>query len=264
MSRLALCIEYDGQRFNGWQSQDHGRTVQQTLEMAISRVADEQVTVQCAGRTDTGVHAIHQIVHMDCNVERKMHSWLLGTNSNLPNDISVQWVKPVNDKFHARFSAKRRSYRYIILNSSSRSALLHGRVSWEPRQLNIDSMQSAAVHLLGEHDFTSYRAVACQAKSPVRTVHQLNLFQTGELIVLDINANAFLHHMVRNIAGVLMAIGIGKERPEWAHEVLMAKDRTLGAMTAPAAGLYLSQVYYEDEFAIPAPKTAQWPMCIHV
>ena len=237
--------------------------MQHALEMAISRVANESVSVQCAGRTDTGVHAIHQIAHMDCHVERQMHSWLLGTNSNLPDDISIQWVKAVDDQFHARFSAKKRSYRYVILNRPSRSALLHGRVSWQPRQLNIDAMQAAAVHLLGEHDFTSYRAVACQAKSPVRTIHQLNLFQSGDFIVLDISANAFLHHMVRNIAGVLMAIGLGKEQPDWALDVLMAKDRTLGGMTAPAAGLYLTQVYYADKFAIPAPQTAQWPMCIH-
>ncbi len=262
MTRIVFGVEYNGRDFIGWQTQEQGRTVQQALEKALSVIADQNVTVQCAGRTDTGVHALHQIAHMDTEAERKMHSWVLGGNVNLPADVNICWAKPVDGDFHARFSAVRRTYRYVILNRNARSSILDNMVSWEPRPLNETLMARAAECLVGEHDFSSYRAVACQARSPVRTVHKLQLFRRENHIVIDIEANAFLHHMVRNIAGVLMEIGMAKKSIEWAQEVLDARDRTLGGETASAAGLYLTNVEYPENFAIPKADTSQWPLCL--
>ncbi len=262
MNRIALGIEYCGSDFNGWQSQDHGRTVQQTLEQALSTVADNPVKIQCAGRTDSGVHAIHQIIHMDTDAVRTMRSWLLGVNINSPFDVNVNWVQPVCDDFHARFSAQSRSYRYIILNRVARYSLLHKKVTWECRPLDVDAMTSAAECLVGEHDFSSYRAINCQAKSPVRTISHLQLFRRGDYIILDIKANAFLHHMVRNIAGVLMDIGMGRQAIEWASEVMEKHDRTQGGVTAPPDGLYLTQVDYPEKFSIPTADPSQWPLCL--
>ena len=262
MNKIALGIEYSGSDFNGWQSQDHGRTVQQVIEQALSQVANQSITIQCAGRTDSGVHAIHQVVHMETDAVRSHHSWLLGTNVNLPFDVNVCWVRSVDGDFHARFSAISRSYRYIILNRDSRSALLHKKVTWECRSLDSDKMHEAAQCLIGEHDFTSYRAIACQAKSPIRTINRLTLKRRGDFILLDINANAFLQHMVRNIAGVLIEIGMGKRPVEWTEEVLNLKDRTLGGMTAPSDGLYLVNVEYPKNFSIPTADVSQWPLCL--
>ena len=250
--RIALGIEYDGTGFYGWQRQSDGRTVQACVEAALSEVADHQVKVVCAGRTDTGVHASGQVIHFDSKAVRAMNGWVRGTNAHLPPDVRVQWSHPVDAAFHARFSATRRYYRYIIHNHPVRSALLRNRVGWEYQHLDESSMLTAARHLLGEHDFTSFRAVACQAHSPVRTIYHLELSRSGNFIYLDIMANAFLHHMVRCIAGVLIAIGRGEQAPGWVVEVLAAKDRRLSGVNAPPAGLYLVAVYYPDKFRLPS------------
>ncbi len=252
--RIALGIEYDGSAFSGWQIQD-GRvaTVQDTLEEALSKIANEKIAqCQVAGRTDAGVHATEQVIHFDTNVERTMRSWVLGSNRYLiDHTISVLWAHPVEQDFHARFSAQRRRYRYVILSRPIRPSFLNRLVSWDPRPLSLLRMQKASEHLVGEHDFNSYRTVKCQAQSPVKNVYFLNVSQRGEFYYIDIEANSFLHHMVRNIAGVLMAIGSGEAEPEWAKEVLEAKDRTKGGVTAPSGGLYLTNVTYDNKFNLP-------------
>jgi tRNA pseudouridine38-40 synthase len=250
--RIALGIEYDGTGFYGWQRQPEGRTVQTCVEAALSEVADRQVQVVCAGRTDTGVHASGQVIHFDSEAVRAMNGWIRGTNAHLPPDVRVQWSCPVETAFHARFSATRRYYRYIIHNHPVRSALLRNRVGWEYQHLDESSMLTAARHLLGEHDFTSFRAVACQAHSPVRTIYHLELSRSGNFIYLDIKANAFLHHMVRCIAGVLITVGRGEKTSGWVEEVLAAKDRRLSGVNAPPAGLYLVAVRYPDKFRLPS------------
>lgn len=260
--RTVLGIEYNGSQFNGWQSQNHGRSAQDTLEAAVSRVADDSIRVQCAGRTDSGVHAIKQVVHFETDTLRDPYSWLLGCNSNLPHDISVQWVRECSDDFHARFSALSRSYRYMILNQTARSSLLHKKVTWECRELDSSLMHEASQCLIGEHDFSSYRALSCQAKSPVRCIQHLQVKQTGNFILIDIRANAFLHHMVRNIAGVLIEIGLHRKPLSWSEEVLSYRDRTRGGMTAPADGLYLVDVEYPEQFDLPATDKSQWPLCL--
>lgn len=249
--RVALGVEYDGTDFSGWQTQSGTRTVQDCLEQAVSRVADHQVQVVCAGRTDAGVHGVGQVVHFDTGAERAERSWVLGINANLPPDISVLWAKPVSNEFHARFGAVKRHYRYLILNRWVRPAVERNRMSWIHKSLDEQRMQQACAHLLGEHDFSSYRAVACQAKHPVRTVHSLIVTRRGEVVAIDIAANAFLHHMVRNIAGVLIAIGCGEQETDWTREVLEYRDRTLGGVTAPPQGLYFMAVEYPAHFNLP-------------
>jgi len=252
MMKIALGIEYDGSSYNGWQSQKHGHGVQQEVERAISTVADQEVKIICAGRTDTGVHALAQVVHFETTAQRSDRSWVLGANANLPKNISLHWAKQVNEDFHARFSALNRRYQYIILNQFSRPAVLSKRVTWQGKELDVERMSQAAKLLVGEHDFSSYRAVACQASSPIRTVQHLNVTRSGKFICIDIQANAFLHHMVRNIAGVLMAIGSGEQPVGWAQQVLAFRDRKLGGVTAEPDGLYFMHVEYPDEFAIPS------------
>lgn len=249
--RIALGVEYDGTGFSGWQTQSGVRTVQSCLEEALTRVADHPVQVVCAGRTDAGVHGVGQVVHFDTSAVRSERSWVLGGNANLPADVAVRWAQPVDDDFHARFGALKRHYRYLILNRWVRPAIGRNRMSWVHKPLDEVRMQAACPHLLGEHDFSSYRAVACQAKSPVRTVHSLTVARSGELIAIDISANAFLHHMVRNIAGVLIAIGSGEQESDWTREVLELRDRTLGGVTAPPQGLYFMAVEYPDRFGLP-------------
>ena len=258
--RIALGIEYDGRPYCGWQYQDHSPSVQATLEQALSSVAAQPIRVICAGRTDTGVHAAEQIVHFDTDVVRDEKAWIRGTNVNLPKSISVLWARNVSDTFHARFSAVRRRYRYVIFNRDIRPAFLAGRVAFEYRPLNEARMQEAAQYLLGEHDFNAYRAAACQAKSPIRTVYRLDIAREDELLLIDIEANAFLHHMVRNIAGVLMTIGAGERAPQWAKQVLQGRDRSLGGVTGPPDGLYLTEVVYPEEFGLPRlpPSSALW------
>jgi len=249
--RIALGLEYDGAPYCGWQYQDHSPSVQAHLEKALAKVANHFVRVTCAGRTDTGVHATEQVIHFDSGAVRETHAWVLGANANLPDSIRVLWAKPVSDEFHARFGAMRRRYRYVILNRPIRSALLAHRAVWEYRPLDERRMAEAAQLLLGEHDFSSYRALACQAKSPLRTLHALDVTRQGELVILDLEANAFLHHMVRNIAGVLMTIGAGEQAPRWAEEILHLRDRTLGGVTAPPTGLYLTGIDYPEQFDLP-------------
>ena len=252
--RVALGIEYDGSAFHGWQVQRHTTlTVQAAVEQAVARVAAHPVRVVCAGRTDTGVHAVGQVVHFDTDAERQPQNWVLGSNVNLPASVAVSWAIPVEAAFHARFSAEARSYRYLILNRPTRSSLWAGRATWIHRPLDAEAMHAAGQALVGTHDFSSYRAMGCQAKSPVRTLHSLSVTRYGELIVLHVHANAFLHHMIRNIAGVLSAIGRGERAPGWAAEVLGLRDRTLGGVTAPADGLYLERVWYPERFQIPLP-----------
>jgi len=254
--RIALGVEYDGTEFSGWQSQDHCRTVQQEVEKAISLVADQPIRVTCAGRTDTGVHALGQVVHFDTDATRQERQWILGCNANLPRDININWARQVEDDFHARFGAVARSYRYIIMNRMTRSAIHQHRVCWHHQPLDESCMAAAAQYFLGEHDFTSFRALACQAKHAVRTIHNIDIQRSGEYITIDVKANAFLHHMVRNIVGTLLAIGEGEQQPDWVKELIAAKDRSIAGITAPAQGLYLVSVDYPANYKLPDSPTA--------
>ncbi len=249
--RIALRVEYDGSQYHGWQSQTGLRTVQQVLEQALGRIADHDISVVCAGRTDTGVHGTHQIIHFDSSNERPIRSWVHGANSFLPKDVCVRWGREVSEQFHARYSAISRNYRYVIHNTSIRPALLRSNVTWQYRQLDHRLMHQAAQYLLGEQDFTSFRSVECQSKTPMRNILKLDVTRKDDFVIIDIVANAFLHHMVRNIAGVLMSVGSGRKPVAWVNDVLNAKDRKLGAETAPPYGLYLVGVTYPSEFGIP-------------
>jgi tRNA pseudouridine38-40 synthase len=250
--RIVLGVEYDGRHFHGWQTQKENLpTVQDVLEAGLSRVAAAPVKLVCAGRTDAGVHACGQVVHFDTEVQRSERAWVFGTNANIHDAISVQWARPVSGEFHARFSARRRRYRYVIINRPVRSSFAAGRVVWDHRRLDEQRMQQAARYLIGEHDFSAYRAMACQAHSPVRKVTHLDVQREDDLIIIDIEANAFLHHMVRNVAGVLMAIGAGEQAIDWSRKVLETRDRTRGGVTAPPHGLYFMAVEYPSEFGIP-------------
>ncbi len=253
-SRVACRIEYDGSCYHGWQAQPHLNvpTVQETLEAALSQVAAASVRVHCAGRTDTGVHGVGQVVHFDPPACRSPKAWVLGTNANLPYDVRVHWAVAVPEQFHARFSALARRYRYIIANTPIRPAHLQGQVTWYRYPLDAPRMQQAAQALLGEQDFSAFRAAACQSTSPYRNVHQVSVERRGELVVIDIQANAFLHHMVRNIAGSLLAVGSGRQLVTWISELLAAGDRTIAAETAPSDGLYLVDVTYPETFDLPA------------
>jgi tRNA pseudouridine38-40 synthase len=251
--RIAIGIEYDGTAYNGWQRQRTGLGVQERLEQALGRVANEPVEVTCAGRTDAGVHASGQVAHFDTGAERSDRGWLLGANTHLPDDICVTFVKPVSDDFHARFSATARRYRYRILNRLVRSALYRRRAWWVHRHLDHRRMHDAAQALLGEHDFSAFRAAGCQASNPVREILDIRVVRDGDWVLLDVTANAFLQHMVRNIAGTLAAIGSGDEDSSWAARVLAGRDRTRAGMAAPPHGLTLVEVAYPDAFGIPVP-----------
>ena len=250
--RYALGVEYDGSAYHGWQIQSNGvASVQGEVERALGRIANQAVSVVCAGRTDTGVHATYQVIHFDTHAERPERAWVLGTNTYLPRDISIRWAHPVDGQFHARFGALERRYRYVIYNADVMPALLARQLTWTFKPLAVERMQAAADHLVGEYDFTSYRAVACQAHSPVREVRRLQVTRCGQLVVIDVTANAFLHHMIRNIAGVLMKIGAGEAEPAWAREVLEARDRRLGGVTAPPFGLYFVDARYPARYGLP-------------
>ncbi|MEH6626216.1 MAG: tRNA pseudouridine(38-40) synthase TruA [Motiliproteus sp.] len=250
--RYALAVEYDGSQYHGWQRQsDDVDSVQQRVEYALGQIADEPVSVVCAGRTDSGVHAGYQIIHFDTQAVRPDRAWVMGGNTKLPNDICFKWVVSVSSDFHARFSAQERRYRYIIYPAPVKPALLNSQVTWTRKQLDAERMQLAGDYLVGTHDFSSYRAVACQAKSPVRDVRHLRVNRIGPFVVIDVRANAFLHHMIRNIAGVLMKIGAGEAEPEWAKVVLDARDRRQGGVTAHPYGLYFVDVRYPDEHDLP-------------
>ncbi len=249
--RIAAIIEYDGAGFCGWQRQEGARTVQGCVEEALGRVANEPVHVIVAGRTDAGVHACAQVIHFDSGAIRSDHAWVRGANSNLPPEIVLLWAGEVAADFHARFSATGREYRYVILNRSVRPSILARRVSHEYRPLDVTRMRLAAGKLIGTHDFSSYRSVQCQAKTPVRELRRLDFERRGDFVIMTVAANAFLHHMVRNLAGVLMAIGAGERPEQWARDVLDARNRTVGGVTAPADGLYLAAVEYPARDGIP-------------
>ncbi|TAJ95231.1 MAG: tRNA pseudouridine(38-40) synthase TruA [Gammaproteobacteria bacterium] len=254
--KLAAGVEYRGTSYAGWQRQHHAVSVQEHVEQALSKVADRRVMTVCAGRTDTGVHAIQQVIHFTTDAIRSPHSWVLGANANLRGDVCLRWAIEVEDGFHARFSALSRTYRYVILNRKYRPSISRGLVTWEHRLLDAEAMAAAGSELTGRHDFTSYRAIACQAKHPVREIRKLEICRTGQFVLIEIQADGFLHHMVRNIAGVLMAIGKGDRKPCWAKEVLEARDRNQGGVTAPPDGLYLIDVEYPEKYRIPAPENA--------
>jgi tRNA pseudouridine38-40 synthase len=245
--KFALGVEYLGTDFHGWQLQKSGiRTVQQVVEEAISSIADHPVRVFCSGRTDAGVHAIEQVIHFETEVNREDKAWLFGGNVNLPYDVNFKWVKQVDDDFHARFDAYARQYHYKIHNTPVRSALVAAHSLWEPRLLDLGVMNKAAEHLLGEHDFSAFRGSLCQAKSPIKTIEHINLTQVGNEILLDIKANAFLHHMVRNIVGTLLKVGRGERKVEWVKEVLDSKQRKQAGATAEPQGLYFVKAFYKN------------------
>ena len=253
-SRIACRVEYNGSCYSGWQSQPQlaVNTVQDTLEHALATVANAPVRVACAGRTDTDVHAFAQIIHFDAPVERSAKAWVLGVNANLPFDVRLHWAVAVPDSFHARFSALSRRYRYVIANTPVRPALLGGQLTWQRCKLDHLVMHSAAQHLLGEQDFSAFRAASCQSSSPMRNIHSLEVTRLGDLLVVDIKANAFLHHMVRNIAGSLMAVGMRRQPTEWMAQLMQGRDRSAAAETAPADGLYLVEVEYPAQYQLPA------------
>ncbi|HST28325.1 MAG TPA: tRNA pseudouridine(38-40) synthase TruA [Rudaea sp.] len=253
--RIALGIEYDGTDFLGWQRLSHGSTVQGAVEAALADIAAEPVQVTCAGRTDAGVHARNQVIHFDTRAQRTMRGWTLGTNSRLPGSVAVRWAREVGDDFHARFSARARRYRYTILNRSARPALEARYVCWERATLNAPAMHAAAQYLVGEQDFSAFRTAACQARSPMRCVQAICVVREGDRVVLDIQANAFLHHMVRNIAGSLRVVGRREQPPEWIAQLLAGRDRALAGPTSAAQGLVFLGPLYPAEFGLPAEAT---------
>ncbi|MBV8343130.1 MAG: tRNA pseudouridine(38-40) synthase TruA [Gammaproteobacteria bacterium] len=256
MVRIAVGIEYDGSAYAGWQAQGSVPTLQAVLEEALGRIAAQPVSLTCAGRTDAGVHSLGQVAHFDTRAVRSLRGWVLGTNSELPRDVSVAWALPMPGHFHARYCAEARTYRYLVLNRPARQALLAGRAAWVHRPLDHERMHAAAQLLLGEHDFSAFRAAECQSKSPVRRMERVQVGRLGEFVVIEATANAFLHHMMRNIAGLLLAIGRSEAPVELAQEVLGGRDRTRNAATAPAAGLYLLSVRYPAAFGVPTPPAA--------
>ncbi len=250
--RLALGIEYNGHGFYGWQSQAGGNTVQDALEAALHEFAGEACPVTCAGRTDAGVHAYGQVVHLDAPVERDLQSWVRGTNRYLDNRIRVLWAVPVADDFHARFSAVSRTYNYLLLNDPMAPGLFSANMAWTHHPLNLEIMQQCVQMLLGTHDFSAFRAAQCQAKSPVRTMQSLQLKQQGKVIYAQFKANAFLHHMIRNIMGSLVYVGAGREDVAWFAGLLEARDRRLAAPTLAPEGLYLTHIEYPSGFGLGA------------
>ncbi len=254
-TRIACGIEYNGGSYSGWQTQKNHSvvTVQSELERGLAAIAalPEPVRVHCAGRTDTGVHACGQVIHFDAPVTRGLKAWVLGTNTHLPDAIRVIWAKQVPADFHARFSALSRRYRYIIGNTRVRPALLNGQVTWQRRPLDAALMHEEAQSLLGEQDFSSFRAASCQSNTAMRNIYSIDISRRGELVVIDVQANAFLHHMVRNIAGSLMAVGSGQQQKGWLAGLLAIKDRNQAADTASPDGLYLSKVDYPEKFSLP-------------
>lgn len=255
--KFAVCLEYDGADFSGWQSQAHARSVQDCVEAAFSAVADHEVRVVCAGRTDAGVHATGQIVHFESGAARAEDDWLRGANSHLPGDVRARWVRAVDTGFHARFGALRRRYRYVILNAPTASALLRRLTAPVRRPLDAGAMHDAAQALVGEHDFSGYRGAGCRSRTPMRRVESVAVRRDGRFVHVDICANAFLQHMVRNIVGVLVEIGCGDRPRDHARRVLEWRDRTRGGVTAAGAGLYLVAIEYDARYALPG--DAVWP-----
>ena len=249
--RYALQVEYDGSRFHGWQSQPHGLTVQDALQQAVGAIAGEPVALVAAGRTDTGVHALAQIVHFDTRASRPLQAWVRGVNAHLPPAVAVRWAHQVEPEFHARFSAVSRSYRYVLFNHPVRPAIQHGRVGWYHRPLDAAAMHEAAACLLGERDFSAFRSSECQARSPVKTLHEARVFRNGNHVVFEFRAGGFLHHMVRNIVGALLWVAFDKARASWLAELLATRDRTLAPPTFMPDGLYFTGVEYEACWRLP-------------
>ena len=251
--RLALGVEYDGRGFCGWQTQPGGCSVQDALQAALSRMAGHRITVTCAGRTDAGVHATWQVLHFDTDARRPESAWTRGVNAFLPPAVSVLWARRVDAAFHARFDARSRSYRYRLLCRAARPAIDHGRVGWWPRPLDLDAMREAAGHLLGTHDFSTFRAAECQSRSPIRRLDRLQVTREGHLVHIDVSANAFLHHMVRNIAGLLIEVGRGVRPVTDVRLLLEGRDRRRNAPTADPEGLSLRRIDYPAAFRLPDP-----------
>jgi len=249
--RIALGVEYDGSAFSGWQTQPQGNTVQDALERALCEIAGTPLRVTCAGRTDAGVHATAQVAHADTPVARPENAWVRGVNAHLPDSIAVRWALQVPDEFHARFSARSRSYRYVLVNHAVRPALLAGKVGWFHLPLDVGAMRAGAELLVGEQDFSAFRAAECQAKTPVKTLHEAQVRREGDCIVFDFRASAFLHHMVRNMVGALVYVGKGAHAPEWIAELIASRNRGLAAPTFSPHGLYLSGVEYEARWQLP-------------
>jgi tRNA pseudouridine38-40 synthase len=259
VTRIALGIQYDGSAFCGWQSQPHGKTVQDALERALREFAQTPLQTVVAGRTDTGVHGLGQVVHFDTELDRTDFSWVRGTNAFLPKTVAVQWAKPMPDTFHARFSAFERTYYYALYVHPVRSPMLSARAGWVHTPLDVEAMRAATAYLIGEHDFSAFRSSECQAKTPVKHLYQIDVRQQGDFIHFRFRANAFLHHMVRNLMGCLVAIGRGRYPATWMAEVLASRDRNHAAPTFMPDGLYLAQVGYPEEFAVPAAQSGSVP-----
>ncbi|MFK7886691.1 MAG: tRNA pseudouridine(38-40) synthase TruA [Gammaproteobacteria bacterium] len=258
-ARVALVIEYDGSGFHGWQVQPNARTVQAELERALAAVATQPIATICAGRTDTGVHALSQVVHFDVPCARPPNAWTMGLNSNLPDDVRVLSATPVDGDFHARFGAVSRTYRYVVLNRAHPSPLARQRSYWQRQALDIEAMREAAAHLVGEHDFSAFRAASCQAPNPIRTVQAISIDATSPWVTIDITANAFLQNMVRIVVGSLLRVGRGEATPAWMGEVLQAGDRRHRGKTAPPQGLFFAAVRYEARFGVPSDPTSYAP-----
>jgi tRNA pseudouridine38-40 synthase len=255
LKRIVLGVQYDGSPWNGWQTQLCGNTVQDRLELALGKFARTEIATTCAGRTDTGVHALEQVVHFDTDLDRESFSWVRGVNTFLPASIAVRWAAKVEhdplNEFHARFSATARTYRYVLYNHPVRSPILAGKVGWAFRPLAIEEMRRAADYLIGTHDFSAFRSAECQAKSPIKIMHEVSIAHHGDLIVFTLRANAFLHHMVRNIVGALVYVGYGQSAPEWMGELLEGRDRTRAAPTFMPDGLYLAKIDYDPKWKLP-------------
>ena len=262
--RLALGIEYDGSAFCGWQTQPAGCGAQDKLEFALSRIAGQSIATTCAGRTDAGVHALAQVVHFDTVAPRPLTAWVRGSNALLPPTLAVTWAKAVSEDFNARYSARERCYRYVLLNRPVRPAADRARVGWCHLALAADPMRSAARLLIGEHDFSAFRSSECQARSPVRILRSLEIARRGDYVMFEFCANAFLHHMVRNIVGCLIDVGKGKHPPEWVGEVLASRDRTQAAPTYDAAGLYFARVVYDAAWGLPQAAHTAPPRLAHL
>jgi tRNA pseudouridine38-40 synthase len=263
LKRIVLGIQYDGTHWHGWQTQPDGHTVQDRLEFALEKFTQVSITTTCAGRTDTGVHALEQVVHFDTELDREMFSWVRGLNAFLPPSIAVRWACEVScdaeDDFHARFSARARTYHYVLYNHPVRSPLLAGRAGWVFRPLDIDVMRRAAAYLIGTHDFSAFRAAECQAKTPVKTMYGIQVERHCDLVVFTLRASAFLHHMVRNIVGSLILTGNGNQSPEWIRQVLERRDRSLAAPTFMPDGLYLAKIDYDPKWQLPQQSTSAIP-----
>ena len=253
--RVALGVEYDGTPYCGWQTQPSGCSVQDALDRALAQIADHPVESQCAGRTDAGVHALGQVVHFDTDARRPISAWTRGVNALLPRSIAVAWAREVPVEFHARYSARGRAYAYLLLNRPQRPCVHHAHLGWYHRRLEVDPMREAAALLLGVHDFSAFRAAECQARTPVKELRSLDIERHGELLVFEFSADAFLHHMVRNIVGCLVKVGTGTRPPTWVRELLEGRNRELAAPTFPANGLYLTGVQYDASWGLPSART---------